>query len=154
MPRTPYQRLGDAQEAAAKAGMPAPCTEAPKLWTSDLLSRHQLLELIHACRECPVLDLCKQYRDDSHKRGRPLTGVVAGELYSMGQNITKTALRQQPRDPLEGHRLGRVSLAQALAWFQNGLTQAEVGRAAGVSTSSVANAFLRLRIRIERRRAA
>jgi hypothetical protein len=154
MTRTPYQRLGDAQEAAAKAGTPAPCTENPELWSGEQYSRYQLLDLIHACRICPVLDLCKQYRDDSHRHGRPLTGVVAGQLLSSGKVITNKELKRPPANAVEGHYLGQVTLHQAVLWMEAGISQPQIGRLAGVSYRAVHLAFKRLQVRTEARERA
>lgn len=145
MPRTPYQQLGDAQEAAAKAGTPAPCTEAPDRWIKDQFFRYELLDLIHACQVCPVLDLCQRYKDDSHRNGKPLTGVVAGELLSMGEAVAqKQKPERPPRNAFDGFRVGSVSLAQAVEWSRNGVSQTEIGRLAGVTPRAVNNAFKRL----------
>jgi len=153
MPRTPYQLLGDAQEAAAKAGTPAPCTEDPELWMKDQHSRYELLDLIRACRTCPVLDLCKQYRDDSHRHNRPLTGVVAGQLLSSGKAVTNKELKR-PTDAVEGYQLGQVTLRQAFTWMEAGVSQQEISRLAGVSYRAVNNAFKRLQARTEARERA
>lgn len=120
----------------------------------DQHSRYELLDLIRACRRCPVLELCKQYRDDSHSHGRPLTGVVAGELLSMGETVTHKPPARPPRNALDRYRVGSVSLAQAVFWVNNGVSQVEVGRLAGVNSRAVNNAFKRLSDREAQERAS